>query len=122
MPYREVIKTETFEDVTIVTFMDQHINQMPQVELICQELYDFVDDQDKKKVIIDFSNVESLSSQTLSVLIKVQKKADQAGCQALLCSINRNLSMMFKIAHMEKHFKICADKKAALAVFGFDSE
>ena len=121
MLFKQVLTIETIEDVAVVNLVEKHISHMPQIEQICQELYDLIDNQNKTKVIIDFSEVQSLSSQTLGVLIKIQKKADQAGSQVVLCSINHDLRMMFKISHLEKFFTICTDKKESLASFGLTS-
>ncbi|MHC4441800.1 MAG: STAS domain-containing protein [Planctomycetota bacterium] len=121
MPFKQLITIENIEDVAVVNFAEKHISHMPQIEQISKELHHLIDNQNKTKIVIDFSEVQSLSSQTLGTLIKVQKKAEQAGCQIVLCGINRNISLMFKISRLEKIFTIYADKKKALDSFGLTS-
>ena len=60
MPFEQILTIETIEDVAVVNIVEKHIVHMSQTEYICQELYDLVDNQNKTKVIIDFSKVQSL--------------------------------------------------------------
>lgn len=105
-------------DVTVVTFVETHIRDLPQIEQIGTELYDLVDNRAVRKLILDFSKVQILSSQALGVLITLQKKMAAAKGKISLCSLKKELARVFDIAQLGKVFKFYPDEDAALASFG----
>lgn len=107
-----------YAGITVVTFQDNSILDARQIEQIGQELYELVEKKDKRKLILDFSSVRFLGSQTMGVLINLHKKAVSAKGEVVLCSLRKDLMKVFKITSLDKVLKFFKDDAAALKHFG----
>lgn len=112
---------QVVKDVTIVNFQDKHIRDLPEIEAIGRELYDLIESHDARKVILNFSKVQALSSQALGVLITLQSKAKAAKSRVVFCSMSSELARVFKIARLEHLFEFHDEESEALASFGVAS-
>ncbi len=108
-------------DAIIVVFNDPMILDVLQVQQIGDELYKLVDSRACRKLILDLSKVQMLSSAALGVLINLKKKSDAIKGQVVLCGIRREPMKVFTITHLNKVFEIKPNEEEALAVFGITS-
>ena len=60
--------------ISVVNFVDAAITDMLQIQQIAQEIDLLVAKEDRKRIILDFSSVKFLSSQTLGMLLKLHRK------------------------------------------------
>ena len=118
MPTAPRLLIHTIRDATIVNFNDKTILDNAQVQQIGEQLYELVDRKDRKKLILDFTNVKLLSSSAIGVLITLRKKAEQIKGRVVLCGLRNELMKVFKITNLHKLFKFCKNEEKALAVFG----
>ena len=102
------------EGVTVVGVRSVSITDMPTIESIGKELYALVEEQARKKVVVDFAAVRFLSSQMLGVLISLQKKAKGIGGRVVLCSLRPDLMKVFQITKLDKVLEFAADEREAL--------
>ena len=72
------IKVNESNKVTIVTFNDSKIIDEAEIQEFGQELYDLVEREGRKKIILNFGNVEFLSSAALGKLIGFDKRVQAA--------------------------------------------
>jgi anti-sigma B factor antagonist len=107
------------EDITIVDFQDQRILDAPVIETIGRELYALVDEQAIRKIVLNFSKVQFLSSQMLGVLITLQKKSAGIKGRVVLCGVRSDLQKVFTIMKLERLLPIVADEQTAMALLGF---
>ena len=63
------------DGVTVATFKDRRLLDEATIDLIGNQLYSLVDDHGYHKVVLDFNDVEYMSSSALGKLIKFHKKA-----------------------------------------------
>jgi len=68
-------------------------------------------------ILLNFSNVEYLSSAALGKLITLNKKLGQAGGKLILCNISPEILEVFEITKLDKFFKIRKEEQAALQEF-----
>ena len=66
-------------------------------------------------LLIDLEAVEFLSSSVLGKLIRLYKRARQAGGRVRLCSIRPSIREVFEITQLDKVFEIYPDADEALA-------
>ena len=118
MPTSAQLLIHPIRDVTVVTFNQTSIIDTAQVERIGEQLYELVDNQARRRIILDFAKVSSLSSSALGILIKLQNKADRIDGKVVLCGLRKELRRVFKISKLEKLFTFCADEEKGLATFG----
>lgn len=110
------IKVNESGEVTIVTFNDSKIIDEVEIQEFGQELYDLVERENRKKIILNFSNVEFLSSAALGKLIGFEKRVKQRGAELVLSNIRPEIYEVFAITKLTKLFLIKDDEADALAV------
>lgn len=104
--------------VVVVDFIDAALMDALQIQQIGAELYDLVDKQGHKHILLDFSNVKFLSSQTLGVMLNLHKKiTDRKGWMGV-CGLKKDLHKVFKLTKLDKVFKFYDSEDQALRDVG----
>lgn len=80
-------------------------------------LYGLVDEGGHGKLLLDFAEIEFLSSAALGVLVALKKKVDAAGGRLKLCRLSPDLLEMFRLTRIADLFVIHQDEREALARF-----
>ena len=111
------IDVEEVNGVTVARFTDKKILDESNIQIIGNQLFSLVDDDHRKKLVLDFSNVEYLSSAALGKLITLDKKVKAATGELRLCSIRKDILEVFKITRLDKLFKIKENRDKALEGF-----
>ena len=83
-----------------------------------EELLSLVEVENRDKILLDFANVEFLSSAALGHLIKLEKRSKAKGAQLVLANIKDTIYEVFTITRLDKVFNIQKTLKDGLAVFG----
>jgi anti-sigma B factor antagonist len=109
------IKVTESGQVSVVTFNDSKIIDEAEIQEFGQELYDLVERQGRKKIILNFGNVEFLSSAALGKLIGFDKRVKQNGAELKLSNIRPEIYEVFAITKLTKLFDIKDDEADALA-------
>ena len=110
------IKINQSGQVTVVTFVDSKIIDEAEIQELGQELYDLVERDGRKKIVLNFSNVEFLSSAALGKLIGFDKRVKQHSAELMLSNIRPEIYEVFAITKLTKLFEIKDDEADALAV------
>ena len=108
---------EEVDGVTVAKFIDKKILDENNIQMIGNQLFGLVDDDGRKKIVLDFSNVEYLSSAALGKLITMNKKVSEAGGNLRLCSIRKDIFEVFAITRLNKVFDIRDTQQDALNSF-----
>ena len=111
------IDIEDIGDVTIARFVDKKILDETNIQIIGNQLFGLIDEDARTKIVLDFANVEYLSSAALGKLITMDKKVKGAKGKLRLCSIRPEIYEVFAITKLNKLFKICEDQEKALESF-----
>ncbi|MEZ6056821.1 MAG: STAS domain-containing protein [Planctomycetaceae bacterium] len=111
------IDIEEIGDVTIARFVDKKILDENNIQVIGNQLFGLVEEDGRKKIVLDFTNVEYLSSAALGKLITMDKKTKAAGGKLRLCAIRPDIYEVFAITKLNKMFDIRDTQELALAGF-----
>ena len=111
------LEIEEVGDVTIATFVDKKILDESNIQVIGNQLFSLVEEDGRKKIILDFSNVEYLSSAALGKLITMDKKVKAAKGKLRLCSIRPDIYEVFAITKLNKLFDMHENREKALEGF-----
>lgn len=111
------IDIEETNGVTVAKFTDKKILDEGNIQLIGNQLFGLVDDDRRQKIVLDFSNVEYLSSAALGKLITMDKKVKAIGGKLRFCSIRSDILEVFKITRLDKLFTIKENQEKALEGF-----
>ena len=112
------LNIQHFKDVTVVNFAAPTMLDANLIDRMGGELYKLVDDLDKRKIVLDFSEVRFLSSSALGMLLNLRKKASSAKGQVVICSLRDDLLKVFKITRLDKLFQFFDTEEKALNAFG----
>ena len=116
-PRRRRLEVEDLGDVTVVSFTDRKILDEQNIQVIGEQLFSLVDESGRKKLLLNFGNVEYMSSAALGKLITLNKKVQAAGGRLVLCNIDPQIYEVFEITKLDKFFKIHKEEQAALQAF-----
>ncbi|MBI1764216.1 MAG: STAS domain-containing protein [Acidobacteria bacterium] len=105
---------EEIGGVTVARFVDKKILDEGNIQIIGNELFALVDTDGRRKIIVDFSNVEYFSSAALGKLITLDKKVKTAKGKLRLCSIRPDIYEVFAITRLNKLFDIRENRDNAL--------
>ncbi|MHC4571665.1 MAG: STAS domain-containing protein [Planctomycetota bacterium] len=86
-------------------------------QIIVRELKlvnEMVSNRDDCDVVIDFSNVEVLTSSGISNLMILRELLRESGRQLILCSVSTATMGIFTVAGLEEVFEFADDRPAAL--------
>jgi anti-sigma B factor antagonist len=116
-PRRRRLEVEDIGDVTVINFVDKKILDEQNIQIIGEQLFSLVDEEGWRKILLNFSNVEYLSSAALGKLITLNKKLSTAGGKLILCNIDPQIYEVFEITKLDKFFNIQKEEQAALQAF-----
>jgi len=97
-------------DVTIATFNDLTILDEQQIRDLEAELVSIVQNNGEKRLILDFANVQFMSSAFLGLLVKVHKRVIEADGDLQLVNLDPKIYKIFEITKLTKIFDIVRAK------------
>jgi anti-sigma B factor antagonist len=104
-------------DVTVASFDNDRILDELLIQKLGDELIGLTQGTDVQKLLLDFRNVEFMSSAMIGKLVLVNKKCGAANKPLRFCCINSNLMEVFRLTNLDKVFKIDPDVAASFAKF-----
>ena len=78
-PRRRRLEVEDIGDITVVNFVDKKILDEQNIQVIGEQLFSLVDELGRRKILLNFKNVEFLSSAALGKLITLNRKLQPLG-------------------------------------------
>lgn len=104
-------------DVTVVRFADKKILDEASIQELGAELFKLVEEEKRSQLLLNFSNVEFLSSAALGKLITLDKKVKQGGGKLKLSNIHPGIYEVFALTRLNRVFDIKDDEADAKAAF-----
>ena len=102
---------------TVVEFKNPSLMDPLELEAIGQQLYKLVDEQDKRKIILDFEKVQYLSSQAIGIVLTMNKKlGGLSNSKLILCGVGPRLLELLKITRLDRLLTIKPSQREALKV------
>jgi anti-sigma B factor antagonist len=103
--------------VHVVHFLDRKILDESNIIEIANQLFDLVDKQKGVKLLLNFTNVQYLSSTVLGKLITLNTRVNEDRGKLVLCAIRPQILEVFKITKLTKLFDIVDDEATGLTHF-----
>jgi anti-sigma B factor antagonist len=103
-------------NVSVIQFTDEKIIDSETIQEMGQELFDLIEKDQRKKIVLNFANVEFLSSAALGKLITFDKNAKRSKAELILTNISPEIFQVFAITNLDKLFQIKDTEADALAV------
>ncbi len=114
---RRHLRLETVNGVTVVSFVDTKIVTEENIQEVGDQLYNLVDVEGHRQLLLNFGNVQYLSSAALGKLINLKKKVGTVKGKLKLCCIHPDLLEVFRITRLDQVFEIYPTEQAALDKF-----
>jgi anti-sigma B factor antagonist len=106
--------------VTVVRVRDGDLLDETAIEDLGQELFQLIESEDRRHLVLDFSLVEFLTSAVLGKLITLHKKVAARGGRMKLCRICPNIREVLAITKLDGVFEIEDNVADAVAALGRD--
>ena len=111
-----MFKTEKQNNVTIVILTLDSFTHEDNAELM--KSFDAFLAEGHKKIVLDLSETQYVSSLILASFVYIQKKVQAAGGTLLFCSIPERVQEILSSTNLDKVFDIAADRQAAVDKLG----
>ncbi len=108
------IGVEYTDKATIVTFTDRKILEDQDIRALQDSILSVINHTEGITLILDFCNVEFLSSAVLGLLIRISKRIYERSGHLKLCNISPKIYEVFRITQLTKVFDIHRDVHSAL--------
>ena len=105
------------EGIVRVGFVDRNILDEGSIQLIGEEINRIIDGADEPRLLINFEDVDHLSSAALGTLISVNNRIREKGGQLRLANIDPQIYEVFAITKLNKLFEIHETTGDAIASF-----
>jgi anti-sigma B factor antagonist len=112
------LKIKRSNGISVVEFADRKILEELSIQEIGEELERLVETEPGIQLLLNFQNVDHLSSAALGMLINLNKTIKARSGKLKLSDINRQIFEVFKITRLNRVFEIHNTAEEALA--GFD--
>ncbi len=111
------IKVAKIGDVTVVKFLDKKILDEANIQELGLELFSLIEHDNRKSILLNFSDVEFLSSAALGKLITLDRKVKASKGRLKMSNIRPEIFEVFQITKLNKVFDIRNDESEAVAAF-----
>src|SRR5881275_2251317 len=114
---RRRLEVEDIGDIAVVNFVDKKLLDEQNIQMIGDDLFRLVDELGRRKVLLNFGNVEFMSSAALGKLITLHRKLQGVQGELVLCKIAKDLQDVFRITKLDKILTITTDEQSGLQSF-----
>jgi anti-sigma B factor antagonist len=104
-------------DVTVVHFREPGIFDDLGIQETGEELFQLIEEEGRKKLVLNFSAVGFMSSEALGKLIALNKKVKAQGGVLKMCEIRPEIHEVFTVTRLDRLFDIKQNEAEALADF-----
>ncbi len=111
------LKVKRDAGVIEVMFRDRNILDEANIQQIGEEIKGLIDAEPKPRLLINFSDVDHLSSAALGTLITVNNRIKALNGQLRLCNIDPQIYQVFVITKLNRLFEIHETPDKAVASF-----
>lgn len=102
------------ENVIIVTLPPE-----PKISEELKKINELISGKCDRDVIIDFTNVEIVTSQSISNLLISRSLLRESGHQLMLCNVSMPTKCIFTVAGLDAAFEFADNRQAALAAMQY---
>ena len=107
-----------FDKYSVIEFRTPSLMDPIVLEEIGKELYRLVDEEDRRKLVLDFEKVQYLSSQAIGIILTLNKKLGQLkGSKLVLCGVGPKLMELLKITRLDRILTVKPSQHEGVKVF-----
>ena len=103
--------------VTLVRFTGSTVLGEGPCQATGKQLFGLVDDEGRRKLVLDFTGVERLDSALVAKVVWLDNRVKSVGGQLALCHLGPALSEVFQTLRLHLLLNIYGDEQEALRAF-----
>ena len=111
------LSVQEVNGVAVVDFVNSQLMFASDVVAEIGDELSLITNRGYRKILLDFTQVQYLSSTMLAQLAKLQREVEQAKGRLKICGLGPILQDTFRIGHFEHLFAIYDDRESALRAF-----
>lgn len=104
-------------DISVVRFVDKKILDEAGIQELGAELFGLIEHDNRRSIVLNFSEVEFLSSAALGKLITLDRKVKAAKGRLKMSNIRPEVLEVFQITKLNKVFDIRSEEAEAVSAF-----
>lgn len=108
------LHVEHLGEVTLVRFRRSEILDEGTIEDIGNELFKLVQQERRRRLLLNLGNVDRLSTAMIGKFVAAQKKAQAETGQLALCNIDSRIYQVFELLKLTDVFNIYEDEQKGL--------
>ena len=97
------------------------VHREPEMGGELQTVCDIVNDRGDCDIILNFSEVDIITSPSLAKLLKLRKTLEEQGHQLIFCSVQEFTKHAFEVTGLDGIFQLAADETVASELVGHSS-
>lgn len=114
---RRTNTTEQRNGVTVVNFVSRTVSEEWDIQMIGDDLFRLVDELGRRKVLLNFTNVEFMSSAALGKLITLHRKLQGVQGKLVIVGLADDIRETFRIGKLDLILTIVGTEAEAEAIF-----
>jgi len=112
------VTVNPYKSCIVVEIATPSLMDTAELEALGDDLCRLVDEQDHRRLVLDFGQVQYISSQAIGLLAKLHRKtAALKGGLLVLCNLSPRLLELLKIVHFDKMIVIKPTQVEAIRHF-----
>ena len=112
------VTTNAYKSFLVVEIVTPSLMDTVELEALGDDLYRLVDEQDQRRLVLDFGQVKYISSQAIGILAKLHRKLSTLkGGLLIPCNLSTRLLELLKIVHFDKLITIKPTQAEAIKHF-----
>ena len=113
-----LVTINAYKTCVVVEIVTRSLLDTAELGALGADLYRLVDEQDNRRLVLDFGQVEYISSQALGILAQLHKKtAALPGGLLILCNVSPRMLGLLKIVKFDRLITIKATQVEAIRHF-----
>jgi anti-sigma B factor antagonist len=111
------LRVDEIGDVTVAHICERCCTGGLEIEELGRELYQLVEGGQRRKLLLDFSSVDLVSSAAIGKLISLNRRTRAANGVLRLCNVPDNVLHVFHTCRLHQVLDIHTDESDALMAF-----
>lgn len=117
MSEEAMVQFDYDEPITVATVKTATVLDAVNVTQFGQEVQEYLKEHNGIHLLLDFRNVEYLSSAVLTELLRIKKTVSEHNGTLRLCALTANIRKIFEITNLDKVFPIEPNRETAIPRF-----
>jgi anti-sigma B factor antagonist len=113
-PRNGSLEVEHVGRVAVVRFVRRQIVTEEAVEALGEQLLSLGDDWGHRQVVLNFGNVERVSTALLGKLVALQRRLGLTGGGLALCEVRPELQAVLRTLQLRRYLNVCGSEEDAL--------